>query len=152
MKITQEALDRVDYLAEKYGALTVEVILDDAQKPQSPLNELFTWDDATAAMKYRRREARSLIKVYNVHVSAPGNTFVHIPVVARNKPGQWKRVSQIVRTQSDFDKALNQAVTQVEGSMNALKALASLSGRNSKAIQPLVSQVEKILENLKALD
>ena len=46
-----------EHLASLYqkhgGKLTSEIVVRDAARPNSPLHELFDWDDASAANKYR---------------------------------------------------------------------------------------------------
>ena len=44
------------------GVLKVDDVLDEAKDETSPLHKHFEWDDSTAADKYRRDQARSLIQ------------------------------------------------------------------------------------------
>jgi len=50
----QEIGDHLEYLYQKNGGkLTSEMVVRDALRRNSPLHELFDWDDASAATKYR---------------------------------------------------------------------------------------------------
>jgi hypothetical protein len=75
---------RLEQLHKKHGKLTPEIVLDDARRPRSILHSYFEWDDTTAAEKWRREQARHLIKAVRVIIEAPGEpdremrAFVHV--------------------------------------------------------------------------
>lgn len=50
-------------LRAQYGELTPEVILNDAESPQSPIHTCFEWADTEAARQYRLSQARQLVRV-----------------------------------------------------------------------------------------
>jgi len=53
---------RLQYLMKRNGnMLTADVIVEDARVINSPLHNLFEWDDTEAAIKYRERQARDLL-------------------------------------------------------------------------------------------
>lgn len=53
---------RLQYLMKRNNdKLTADVIVDDARAADSPLHNLFEWDDTEAATKYRERQARDLL-------------------------------------------------------------------------------------------
>jgi len=63
--------DRIDELIdEKREHVTDEELIAEARKTTSPLNPLFTFDDKIAAEKWRKKEAKTLIK--NLHVEKNG--------------------------------------------------------------------------------
>lgn len=45
-----------------HGALTPQIVLDEARDPEHPLHHRFEWDDAVAAEKWRREQAHELIQ------------------------------------------------------------------------------------------
>ncbi len=50
----QEIGEHLEYLYQKNGGkLTSEIVVRDAARHNSPLHDLFDWDDASAAEKYR---------------------------------------------------------------------------------------------------
>lgn len=57
----QVAGERLATLAQKYGRVTPDLVVNDARPEDAPLHGAFTWDDGEAADKYRRHEARQLI-------------------------------------------------------------------------------------------
>src|SRR4051812_32669931 len=42
---------------------TAEAVLADAMRPESPLHELYDWDDARMAYKYRLAQTRVMIRL-----------------------------------------------------------------------------------------
>ncbi len=63
--LAQEAGERLHSLAKgrgvELGALSPQEVLEDAKSRQSPLHDLFEWDDSTAAGKYRLWQARVIV-------------------------------------------------------------------------------------------
>src|SRR5262245_2483822 len=58
----QEIGERLQYLYQKNdGKLTSEIVVRDAARENSPLHELFDWDDASAANKYRITRVNSIL-------------------------------------------------------------------------------------------
>lgn len=54
----------------KHGRLTPELVVKDATDPDHPLHQEFEWDDRVAAGKYRRVQARELIRSVRVSYAA----------------------------------------------------------------------------------
>lgn len=48
-------------LEAKHGMVQPEMVVEQARATDSPLHDLFTWDDTAAAEKYRLGEARKII-------------------------------------------------------------------------------------------
>ncbi len=57
----QDAGEHLEHLRGQYGALTAELVLEDASDPTSPLHQHFTWDNTEAARLWRLTEARHLL-------------------------------------------------------------------------------------------
>ncbi|GIW83236.1 MAG: hypothetical protein KatS3mg105_5043 [Gemmatales bacterium] len=63
--LTKEQIQAIEAIYRRYGRIKAQDILEEAQKSSaSCLHDLFTWSDAVAAEKYRRIEARLVIKAY----------------------------------------------------------------------------------------
>lgn len=61
-------------LESQHGALTPEIVLDEARKKTSPLHDAFEWDDTEAANRWRLEQARHLIiQLRIVKVAEPGS-------------------------------------------------------------------------------
>lgn len=66
VRVTRErksvVVDReVDRIYAKYGAVTAETLLSEAENPASPLHEFFEWNDSEAARQYRLAQARAML-------------------------------------------------------------------------------------------
>ena len=58
----QEIGEHLEHLYQKNGRkLTSEIIVRDAHRSNSPLHELFDWDDVSAANKYRITRVNSIL-------------------------------------------------------------------------------------------
>lgn len=76
-------------LIQRYnaGRLLPTDVLQDAKNPNSPLHDLFIWDDSAAAHAYRLLQAVSLIRVV-VRVSQPRRESTRIVVRAYTPSAQ----------------------------------------------------------------
>ncbi len=63
---------RLEQLHKKHKDLTPETVLEDARRPQSVLHKYFEWDDTVAAEKWRREQARQLVKAVRVIIESDG--------------------------------------------------------------------------------
>lgn len=55
------------------GVLSAEIIIDDARNSNSPLHDLFDWNDSNAAHQYRLYQASRVIRVFVRMEPAPPN-------------------------------------------------------------------------------
>lgn len=54
--------DILKQLADEYGSITPELVLEHAKPKDSPLHAFFQWDNTKAAEQYRLVQARQLIR------------------------------------------------------------------------------------------
>jgi hypothetical protein len=67
----QIAGERFVELKEERGELTAEAVIEDAQPEDSPIHPFFEWDDCAAAEKYRREQARHLLRSVAIIIERP---------------------------------------------------------------------------------
>lgn len=67
-QVVGEELDRIE---RERGALTAEVVVEEAADPSSPLHPAFEWNDSAAAHRYRLEQARALMRSLIVRVYIP---------------------------------------------------------------------------------
>lgn len=53
--------ERLSQIEIRHGELTPEAVVRDAKSKRSPLHSYFEWDDVTAAVEFRKQQARHLI-------------------------------------------------------------------------------------------
>jgi len=79
--------ERITALSDKSGAqVSPEMVLDDAKKKTSPMHNIFTWNDDTAAHQWRTHQARMLLNHITVQIeecedSPPVRAFVCVKTV-----------------------------------------------------------------------
>lgn len=110
----------------------VEEVIEDARRPDSPLRNCFTWDDAKAAHQARRDEARRLLRCYEVHIERPNAAPLIIsPANVRitTKDGKSRFVStDIAMSREDYRKqVLGEAEALLHGVQNRLSKLQGIS-------------------------
>ena len=70
----------------KRGALTPQIVLDEARDPSHPLHHRFEWDDSLAAEKYRLLQAQKLLQVRYRQETGNGERDLRAFVVTRPEP------------------------------------------------------------------
>jgi hypothetical protein len=68
MNVERAELERL--LKKNGGLLKVDMVVDAARNPRSPLHSHFEWDDTVAAEQYRREQARYLIQKCNITIES----------------------------------------------------------------------------------
>jgi len=84
----------LEKIYKRRKVVTVENVLDEAEKPDHPLHLFFEWDDEKAARKYRIVQAYSLIMASKFIVSLVEN--------GNATPQQIKGTAQVRRLVSSF--------------------------------------------------
>ena len=103
----QKCGERLEALKQKHGELTAELVLEDAQKPSSPLHSAFEWSNAAAAHQHRLTQARYILRQIVVVevIESPKTTTVirgFVPVNSTVTPGK-KMFVGITEAMSDID-------------------------------------------------
>ena len=84
----QIAAERLNAIKAQAGELTPNVVVEDAQNPNSPLHPCFEWSDDKAAHQYRLSQARKLIgsivvaQIEDRPVGEEVRAFVHLTAEA----------------------------------------------------------------------
>jgi len=107
-------------LYDRDGVITASSVLTEAKKKTSPLHNKFEWDDTKAGKLFRLVQARTLIRTVKIVFKGEETALVHIPSIKKEE-GEYKPVLQVVKTEDEFERALNGLLTQ----MNALQRAAS---------------------------
>lgn len=71
-KQAQQVGEELERLSKSLrGHLTPRDVLDAAKAKQSPLHDIFEWDDSTAAERFRIFQARNLIRLIRIDIELP---------------------------------------------------------------------------------
>lgn len=82
-------------IEKEYGKVTSELLLQNAESEESPLHELFEWDDAVAGRKYRLQQATNVIINLAVEVEkeqTPKKIRAYFNVSDNEKKGRYVNV------------------------------------------------------------
>lgn len=124
-KLSKSSQSKLESMYEAKGSLTTKGVLTEAKRVRSVLHKEFNWDDTKAAIEYRMIQARRLIKRYNVIIEDPGERLVHVPAIVRNAPGEYKKSKVVVKTISEFERAMTDALKRLSAAKYAVETLES---------------------------
>jgi hypothetical protein len=143
---TPEVRERLRLLENREGTLTPESMVSDARDKNSPLHELFEWDDATAAHTARIEQARYIIRTVRFEVTIKDVTltgiYLHDPRVDSGEQGY---VSSI-RIKSDAQMARDVMHAELSRAMAAVDR-----AREVADVLGLAKELERALEKLMRL-
>lgn len=123
------------------GALTPDVVVQDAQKATSPLHHVFEWDDAVAGVKYRIAQARHLIASHRVFIERR-ETVIAAPAYVRDPSVSARDQGYISTARLSTDKDLARSALVSE----AARAAAYLERVRALAVAlDLEDEVDEIL-------
>lgn len=122
-------------IEQAHGSLTARIVVDESRPETAPLHGEFEWRDDVAADSYRVWQARSLIKAV-IPVAQPAQAagdvdvcvtqapeWVHVPAASRNAEGVYVRVSEVVKSDDLFSRALSELLQKVSAAKRALESL-----------------------------
>lgn len=132
-KVIRERLREIE---QRTGMLTPDAVLKDAKSKESPLHQLFEWDDRKAAAKWRLEQARDLIVTVHVKITTEFRTvsapyYVRDPHQAHDKQGYVG----IDTLRADPDKAraaLVQEFARVASLLERARSLAMALGEEGR--------------------
>ena len=119
-------------IENKYGKLTSELVLQNAESKDSPIHELFDWDDSSAAYKYRLHQASVLI--CNLSVEVEGNAVKHpiqtrayVDVSEDNIVGTFINVTSAFKNKDTKEIVLQRAYKELQAFKIKYQSLSELS-------------------------
>ena len=124
--IPKDALRELRRLKRKYGRLTPEIVLDSARSTKSPLHDMFEWDDAVAAEKYRLSQARNLI--LNIRIKeATDDGVMYGRVFVRDVDDQGSHYVEVdhVVSEGAADRIMGNAIRDLRSWMHRYNDLSS---------------------------
>lgn len=124
---------------EHDGKLTPDVVVAEANDPDSPLHRHFTWDDSEAAAKQRLHEARQLIRSVRVEVKTETLTIA-APMFVRDPTadGRQQGYVTVASLRPNEDLAREVIVTEFG------RAAAALA--RARAVAAALGMAEQIKE------
>jgi len=150
-QVCQEIYDRD-------GKVETTALVDAARPKDSPAHEAFTWDNRTAADRFRELEARKWIRV--VHIQREGEPeperLIHVPRIAtesaseadnETREGHYQVPSALVKQPDEFARALNYAQIKLEAAKRAVDELLKAAETTGRADQAAaIAQMSRATE------
>lgn len=145
--------------------LTAQRVVNAARPDDAPLHPLFEWDNAMAAEAYRLDQARMLIRSIDIIVqpSTPDGpreiypVYVHVPAQKTHTPGTYVPSTLLTQHVDQAQRALREALLNVEGAQRLLLHIQRLMGEHSPSVTAQLSVasqglqlIRQALEGLKA--
>lgn len=145
-----EELERLRMVND--GKLDKTQVIETARNPECPFHHAFTWDDLTAATRYRLGEAKNLIKSVVIIDEVTGDetkAFWSVSVKAEDDTeSQDTRYYQSVRvlkeSPKEYSSALKLALMELEGAEITLQQLKRIAP--SKEHKKIDKAAERVLD------
>lgn len=117
-------------IEEKYGKLTNELVLQDAESEDSPIHEMFEWDDSVAGHKYRLSQATNIIVSLAVEVekdSEPRTVRAYYNVSENEKKGKFVNMQFAFENPDTKEIVLKRALNELQMFKKKYENLSELS-------------------------
>ncbi len=140
----QTAGEELQRINQEHGEITPPLVVDEARPDDSPIHEIFEWDDYVAAEHHREHQARKLIRSIEV-VKPEGNTepvFIHIHSEQAYLP--TKTVVNDVELFAEAKRSAERRLDEASASLRQLKYIAKTKGKIEKAIDLVETAREQL--------
>ena len=114
-------------LAEENN-LSPESVLEKARDENSPLHNLFEWDDSVAAEKYRLNQARQIIQqivIVKDHPNAESRMIRSFVTTSKND-GSYQLISAVVQDTDKYEVLLRRARLELQAFKEKYQTLVEL--------------------------
>ena len=142
----QTAGEELERISKEHGEITPPLVVDEARPEESPIHEVFEWDDYVAAEHHREHQARQLIRSIEV-VKPEGNTepvFIHI-----HSEQAYLPTKTVVNDVDFFAEAKRSAEKRLEEASASLNQLKSIAKRGQKQkVQTAINFLSKAQDQL----
>lgn len=138
------------------GGVKPEDVIEAASDGNSPIHNVFDWDDSTAAHEYRLIQARQLIRAVVVIYpdTTPRKMYVHVNRPADDEEndgvsGVYQPMRLVVQDADMFDMARAALQGKLESARNSVNELMDVASEFG-ASQPRIKSVEIVRHHLDA--
>ncbi len=110
------------------GLLTAESVVEHAKKEDSPLHELFEWDDSEAAKLFRIQQARQTIRAfvrYEPRINRNVRGLVSLPTDRLNEGG-YRETEKVVQRPEWVAELVSEVSAKVRGMKDSYSYLHQL--------------------------
>lgn len=132
---------RFEAIEKEHGKITSELVLQDAEPEDSPMHELFEWDDAVAGHKYRLSQATQIIISLAKEVEEdpkPKPVRAYYNVSNGERKGSFVNVKTAFENPDTRDIILKRALKELESFREKYQNLSELAG--------VFKQIDKLID------
>ena len=128
-------LEALKAIAERNGGLLrPQTVVDEARPEDSPLHNVFEWDDGVAAEKYRLDQAQRLIRSFRITKQDSSGREIEVPVFVGvsidrtngKAENPYRLIESIQNCPDLMEVAVKDALDQLEGIRNRHSHLTEL--------------------------
>ena len=130
-------------IEEKYGKITSEVVLQQAEAKDSPLHEMFEWDNEVAGHKFRLQQATQIIISLAVEPEEPKEpkpVRAYYNVAESEKRGSFVNMKNAFSNPDTRELILKRAMRELQSFKEKYENLAELAG--------VFKQIDKLIEDI----
>lgn len=143
----KEVLNELERIRQENGGLLQpQVVVNEAQNPESPLHSYFDWDDSEAACKWRLEQARRLIRVAVTIIhpdqTEPIRTYVSLLDDRMTRAG-YRSTVEVLNDKERRDAMLQQALRELAAFRKKYAVLSELAEVFAAADAVLAGQKEQ---------
>lgn len=143
----KEVLNELERIRQENGGLLQpQVVVNEAQNPESPLHPYFDWDDSEAACKWRLEQARRLIRVAVTIIhpdqTEPIRTYVSLLDDRMTRAG-YRSTVEVLNDKERRDAMLQQALRELAAFRKKYAVLSELAEVFAAADAVLAGQKEQ---------
>jgi ADP-dependent phosphofructokinase/glucokinase len=121
-------------IVERDGVLTPKNVVDEARDTNSPIHDLFDWNDETAGEKYRIWQARQLIVTVKVEFNDKQvDAYYNIRAEVVPQQGYYS-LDQVISDEAIYQDVLAQAIKELKYWHDKYKEIKELSGLVDEAM------------------
>ena len=136
----QTAGEELQRIQQEHGEITPPLVVDEARPTESPIHEVFEWDDYLAAEQHRQHQARTLIKSIEV-IKPEGDTepvFIHIQSEKAYLPAKT-----VIQNADLYQSAREAAEKRLREATHSLRQLKMMAEHDTKPnVQTAINLVE----------
>jgi hypothetical protein len=122
----QSSIDKaLSALNDAHGRLTTDIVLEAATNAESPLHQMFEWDDNAAALEHRKWQARKLIK--SVKIERPDGDLTPRYLSIKIENERWyEDISLIVQNPDKYLSVLSDVEATIKDLEHRIESLIQL--------------------------
>ena len=129
MKLKEYLESTLGQLEKQKGMILPKDLVDIARHEDSPIHEMFEWDDSKAAQEYRLQQARQMIREVRVEIEGKTTQAYYNVKVQEREPSQgYVSVTRILADEQMSQSLIKDALREIDHWQKRYETLEQLKG------------------------